>query len=81
MLLHKWDFVDFEAIEERTVAHHVVCDVQAEDSSFVVHETCRVGGEGGQGHVHHVVVLGRQGKGCGGERRLLVLPNVVELTL
>lgn len=62
-------------------AHHVVGDVQAEGSGFVVDEGCRVGSEGGQAHVQHVVVLGWQGKGCGGERRLLMLPNVVKFTL
>lgn len=62
-------------------AHHVICDVQAEGPSFVVDEASRVGGEGRHADVQHAVNLGRQGKGCGGERRLLMLPNVVKFTL
>ena len=62
-------------------AHHVVSDVQAEGSSCVVDEGCRVDGEGRHADVQHVVDLGRQGKGYRGERRLLMLPDVVKLTL
>lgn len=61
--------------------YHVISDVQAEGSSFVVDERCRVGGEGGHADVQHVVDLGRQRKGCGGEWRLLMLSDVVKFTL
>lgn len=36
---------------EEDEAHHVICDVEAEDSSSVVDERCRVGGEGRHTHV------------------------------
>lgn len=61
--------------------YHVVSDGQAEDSSFVVDEGCGVGSKGGHADVQHVVGLGRQVKGCGGERGLLMLPDVVKFTL
>ena len=62
-------------------ANHVISDVQAEGSSCVVDEGRIFDGEGGNTDVQHVVDLGRQGKGCGGKRRLLMLPDVVEFTL
>lgn len=71
----RWEW----APEDET--YHVIRDVHAEGSSFVVHKSCRVGGESRQGHVQHVVVLGRQRKGWSRERRLLMLPNVVKLAL
>lgn len=62
-------------------AHHVIGDVKAQGSSFVVDKGCRVGGKGGQADVQHVVDLRRHGKGCGGEWRLLMLPDVVKFAL
>lgn len=61
--------------------HHVVGDVHAEDSGFVVHKRRRVEGEGGHADVDHVAVLLGQRKGRSRERRLLVLPDVVKLAL
>lgn len=71
----RWEW----GLEDET--YHVISDVHAEGSSFVVHKSCRVGGESRQGHVQHVVVLGRQRKGWSRERRLLMLPDVVKLAL
>lgn len=61
--------------------YHVISDVHAENSSFVVHKCCRVGGESRHGDVQHVVVLGWQRKGWSRERRFLMLPDVVKLAL
>lgn len=61
--------------------HHVVGDVHAEDSGFVVHKRRRVEGEGGHADVDHVAVLLGQREGRSRERRLLVLPDVVKLAL
>lgn len=61
--------------------YHVISDVLAEGSSFVVDKCRRVTGKGRQADVQHVLVLGREGKGCGGEWRLLMLSNVVKFTL
>jgi len=68
-------------VNQEDSANHVISDVQAEGSSCVVDEGRRFDGEGGNTDVQHVVDLGRQGKSCGGKRRLLMLPDVVEFTL
>lgn len=62
-------------------AYHVISDVHAHGSSFVVHKRCRVGSEGRQADIQHAVIFGRQGKGWGREWRLHVLSNVVKFTL
>lgn len=61
--------------------YHVIGDVHAKSSGFVVHKRCRVDGEGGHADVQHVAVLRRQRKGWSRERRFLMLPNVVKLAL
>lgn len=62
-------------------SNHVICNVKTEDSSFVVDENGWVGGEGRHSDVQHVVDLGGQREGRGGEGRLLVLPNVIKFPL
>lgn len=62
-------------------AYHVVSDIQAEGSSGVVDEGCRVGDVGRDADVQHVVDLRGKIEGCRGERRLLMFPDVVEFTL
>lgn len=61
--------------------YHVIGDVHAESSSFVVHKSSRVDSESRYADVQHVAVLRWQRKGWSRERRFLMLPDVVELAL
>lgn len=65
----------------RSLAHHVVSDIEAEGSGSLVDEGGRVEGEGGQADVEHPAGVGRQREALGRERRLLVPSDVVELAL
>lgn len=66
---------------QEAVVYHVISDGQAEDSSVVVDEGCRVDSKGRHADIQHVVVLGWQVKGRWWERRLLMFPDVVKFPL
>lgn len=81
-VVHQCDIGKVNSLgSQEDAAHHVIGNVQAEGSRFVVDEGCRVGGECRHADVQHVVDLRWQVKGCGAEWRLLMLPNVVKFTL
>ena len=70
-----------EFVNQQSLSHHVIGDVEAQGAGLVVHKAGGVGGEGGHANVKHVLVLAGEEEGCGGEGGLHVVADVVELTL
>lgn len=63
MVRDQFDVLKIRYETQEAAVYHVISDGQAEDSSVVVDEGCRVDSKGRHADIQHVVVLGWQVKG------------------
>ena len=70
-----------EFLNQQSLSHHVIGDVETQGAGLVVYKAGGVGGEGGHADVEHALLLVREEEGCGGEGGLYVVADIVELAL